>query len=107
MRDRGRRSAESLVELLEEIRLLTNLETHRRNWCRLFSPDSQSWKRNFATLGSPASPTHLSLVQDEAIDQRETKAYIARRLRIAGATQPVLTPEAVQLVYHYSQGIRA
>ena len=35
----------------------------------------------------------------------ETKAYIAERLRIAGASEPVLAPEAVQLVHHYSKGI--
>jgi len=35
----------------------------------------------------------------------QTEAYIAERLRIAGATAPILTPEAVQLVHHYAKGI--
>jgi hypothetical protein len=35
----------------------------------------------------------------------ETKAYIAERLRIAGASEPVLAPDAVQLVHRCSRGI--
>jgi hypothetical protein len=35
----------------------------------------------------------------------ETTAYIAKRLQIVGAKQPVFLPEAVQRIYHYSRGI--
>ena len=45
------------------------------------------------------------MVQNPAADREETQAYIAERLRIAGATQPVLLPEAAQLVHRYSKGI--
>jgi len=92
-------------ELLEEIRLLTNLETHRRSSCRLFFPASLSSKRNFATLRSPASSAHLDVVQNVSPVQRGDAGLHAERLRIAGARQPVLSPEAVQLVYRYSKGI--
>jgi hypothetical protein len=44
------------------------------------------------------------VVQNAAADREETKAYIAERLRIAGATEPVLAPDAVQLVHRYSKG---
>src|SRR5208282_4744814 len=35
----------------------------------------------------------------------ETKAYITERLRIAGAVQTLLLPDAIELVYLYSKGI--
>jgi hypothetical protein len=35
----------------------------------------------------------------------ETHAYIEERLRIAGAGDAVMLPEAMELVYHYSKGI--
>jgi general secretion pathway protein A len=39
------------------------------------------------------------------LSSEETEAYVSERLRIAGARQPVLTPEAIQLVHRYSKGI--
>jgi hypothetical protein len=41
----------------------------------------------------------------QPLDLDETQAYIAERLRIAGATETVLLPEAAELVYLYSGGI--
>jgi hypothetical protein len=35
----------------------------------------------------------------------QTQAYIAERLRIAGASQLLFTPEAVQLIHQYAKGI--
>jgi general secretion pathway protein A len=35
----------------------------------------------------------------------ETKAYVTNRLRIVGATQPVFSPDAVQVIQNYSKGI--
>ena len=39
------------------------------------------------------------------LTSEETAAYIAKRLQIAGARQPVFSPEAVQLVHRCSRGI--
>jgi general secretion pathway protein A len=45
------------------------------------------------------------VVQNAPLTGDQTQAYIAERLRIAGASQPVLLPEAAELVHHYSKGI--
>ena len=44
-------------------------------------------------------------VRTQALNSEETQAYIGERLRIAGASEPVLLPEAMELVYYYSKGI--
>jgi hypothetical protein len=40
-----------------------------------------------------------------ALSSEETQAYVAERLRIAGAAEPVLSPDAIQLVHRFSNGI--
>jgi type II secretory pathway predicted ATPase ExeA len=93
-------------ELLEEIRLLTNLETSSEKLLQIVlsgQPELEEKLRD---------PSVRQLRQRVAVWCRtrpltgeETEAYIAERLRIAGASQPVLAPDAVQLVHHYSKGI--
>jgi type II secretory pathway predicted ATPase ExeA len=93
-------------ELLEEIRLLTNLETSSEKLLQIVlsgQPELEEKLRD---------PCVRQLRQRVAVWCRtrpltgeETKAYISERLRIAGASQPVIAPDAVQLVHHYSRGI--
>jgi general secretion pathway protein A len=93
-------------ELLEEIRLLTNLETSSEKLLQIVlsgQPELEDKLRD---------PCVRQLRQRVAVwcktrplTGEETKAYIAERLRIAGATQPVMAPDAVQLIHHYSRGI--
>jgi general secretion pathway protein A len=35
----------------------------------------------------------------------ETYAYVQERLRLAGATEPLFHPEAIEAIYRYSKGI--
>ncbi len=95
-------------DILEEIRLLTNLETPREKLLQIL------------LVGQPElddkldSPTLRQLKQRVAhraqltpLDFDETKGYIERRLRIAGAeSESGLFPEeAVATVYRHSHGI--
>lgn len=93
-------------ELLEEIRLLTNLETSSEKLLQILL----SGQPELATM--LREPRLRQLRQRVAIwcrtyplNSDQTQAYIAERLRIAGATRPIFTPEAAQLVYHHSGGI--
>ena len=94
-------------ELLEEIRLLTNLET----------PSSKLLQ--VILLGQPELDKILSQQQFLPLKQRinvryrlkplnreEMSEYILRRLKVAGArTTNLFTPGALKKIYRYSQGI--
>jgi type II secretory pathway predicted ATPase ExeA len=93
--------------VLEEIRLLTNLETATDKLLQI------------VLSGQPELEEKLRLPQLRQLRQRimlrcktsaftkeQTHEYIAERLRIAGAdAQPIFSPEAMDAVYFYSLGI--
>ena len=94
-------------DLLEEVRLLTNLENPHGKLLQVI------------LLGQPELDGILNQPQFRAIKQRinvryrlqtlnrrETGEYIMRRLRVAGARSTHLfTPAAIRKVYQYSMGI--
>jgi len=94
-------------EVLEEIRLLTNLETSTEKLLQI------------VLAGQPELEEKLKLPQLRQLRQRitlrcrtaplsleETFGYIAERLRIAGANgEPIFSREAIQTVHTYSRGI--
>jgi general secretion pathway protein A len=93
-------------ELLEEIRLLTNLETSSEKLVQIILSGQPELEEKLRDPSVRQLRQRISLwCRTRPLTNEETKAYIAKRLRIAGATQPVITPEAVDLVHHYSQGI--
>src|ERR1700729_1732486 len=93
--------------VLEEIRLLTNLETSTEKLLQI------------VLSGQPELEEKLKLPQLRQLRQRimlrcktspltleETFGYIAERLRIAGANgDPIFSKEAIQTVHLYSRGI--
>jgi len=94
-------------ELLEEIRLLTNLETSTEKLlqiilcgqpeleARLRDPNLRQLRQRI-TLRCRTHPLTLT----------DTHAYIAQRLRIAGANgELIFSPEAVNKIFEYSQGV--
>jgi general secretion pathway protein A len=95
------------LRLLEEIRLLTNLETSTEKLLqivlsgqpeleeKLRQPELRQLRQRI-TLRCKTYPLTLA----------ETSGYIERRLSIAGGDgQPAFAPEAVELIYRYSRGI--
>jgi general secretion pathway protein A len=95
------------LQLLEEIRLLTNLETATEKLLqivlsgqpelelKLKRPELRQLRQRI-TLRCKTLPLTLT----------ELRGYITRRLTIAGADSlPVFTPEAVETVHKYSRGI--
>ncbi len=96
------------ADLLEEIRLLTNLETSTEKLLQIVlsgQPEleaklkeprlRQLWQR--ITLRCRTHPFTLE----------ETQRYIEQRLRLAGANGggSIFTPEAITVIYGYAQGI--
>jgi len=94
-------------QMLEEIRLLTNLETSTEKLLQI------------VLAGQPELEQKLNQPQLRQLRQRitlraktrqltleETRGYIEERMRIAGADNPdIFSPEAVAAVHHYARGI--
>jgi general secretion pathway protein A len=94
-------------EVLEEIRMLTNLETFTEKLLQI------------VLVGQPELEQKLKQPQLRQLRQRltlraktypltadETKAYVQQRLRIAGSNgQQIFDPEALVAVHRYSGGI--
>lgn len=93
-------------DVLEEIRLLTNLETSTEKLlqivlsgqpeldAKLARPELRQLKQRIA-LRSRTRPFSVA----------ETEGYIARRLELAGATASIFTPEAVAEIDGFAHGI--
>jgi len=94
-------------QMLEEIRLLTNLETSTEKLLQI------------VLAGQPELEQKLNQPQLRQLRQRitlraktrqltleETQGYIEERMRIAGAENPdIFSPEAVAMVHRYARGI--
>jgi general secretion pathway protein A len=94
-------------ELLEEVRLLTNLETPKSKLLQVI------------LIGQPElndvlnDPQYRQLKQRvslryhlQPLNQEETKEFIKKRLKVAGVSDPHLfTPKALKEIYRYSKGV--
>ena len=93
-------------ELLEEIRLLTNLETSSEKLLQIVLSGQPELEAKLRDPSIRQLRQRVSLwCKTRPLTETETSSYIAERLRIAGASQPVMTPVAVHLVHRYSDGI--
>ena len=94
-------------ELLEEVRLLSNLETDDRKLLQI------------VLIGQPELRDRLDRAElrqlrqritvryhIDPLDLRETEAYIRHRLSVAGSNgRPAFTPAALRALHRYSSGI--
>jgi general secretion pathway protein A len=95
-------------ELLEEIRLLTNLETSQQKLLQIVLMGQPELE---AVLDSP----HLRQLKQRVslrcqllpLDEEQTRSYILSRLERAGAKAdpPIFSDEALSKVFEYSRGI--
>jgi type II secretory pathway predicted ATPase ExeA len=94
------------IDMLEEIRLLTNLETSTEKLLQI------------VLTGQPELEEKLNDPQLRQLRQRitlwaktrpltllETHGYIKERLRIAGTGEEIFSPEAIEVVHRSSRGI--
>jgi general secretion pathway protein A len=97
------------MELLEEVRLLSNLETNDEKLLQILlvgQPELDLKLDSFELRPLKqriALRAHLS-----PLDAQETEKYIGERLAIAGAgsrADPIFSPEAVNAIYNYSGGL--
>ena len=93
-------------ELLEEIRLLTNLETSSEKLVQIVLSGQPELEEKLRDPSVRQLRQRISLwCRTRPLTADETKAYITNRLRIVGATQPIFVPDAMQVIHQYSKGI--
>lgn len=110
---RGRRTvlmideAQNLsADALEQVRLLTNLETTREKLLQIIlvgQPELRSLlARDELRQLSQRITARYHL---EPISREETAAYIRHRLQVCGAGEPIFTDSAIDLVHRFSAGV--
>jgi type II secretory pathway predicted ATPase ExeA len=93
-------------DLLEEIRLLTNLETSSEKLVQIVLSGQPELQRTLCQPSVRQLRQRVSVwCKTHPLNGDETQDYIAERLLIAGATECLMVPEAARLVYQYSRGI--
>jgi general secretion pathway protein A len=93
-------------ELLEEIRLLTNLETATDKLVQIVLSGQPELEDKLREVGARQLRQRISLwARTRPLTNAETFAYVQERLRLAGATEPLFEMDAVQTIYRYSKGI--
>ena len=92
--------------VLEQIRLLTNLETNERKLLRIIligQPElGETLDRHELRQLAQRITARYHL---EALDSDDIHAYISHRLRISGASAEIFTRSARQLIYRQTHGV--
>jgi len=93
-------------DLLEEIRLLSNLETSRSKLIQIVLLGQPELDRTLSQPGFRQLRQRINLrYRLSPLSEKETREYIGKRLKIAGAKEPVFTEKAIQEIYLKSGGI--
>jgi general secretion pathway protein A len=94
-------------ELLEEIRMMTNLETFTEKLLQIVLVGQPELEQKLKQPNLRQLRQRLTLrAKTYPLTPEETKSYVAQRLRIAGWNgQPIFDPESLLAIHHYSSGI--
>lgn len=94
-------------DVLEEIRLLTNLETAREKLLQIVLSGQPELDRKLNQPILRQVRQRITLwCKTHPFNQEQTEVYINERLRIAGREgAPIFTPSAVGAIHSYSRGI--
>src|ERR1700728_3559435 len=95
-------------ELLEEVRLLSNLETTDDKLLQIVLVGQPELDQKLDSIGLRQLKQRIALrAQLGPLDAEEAKRYIERRLQIAGQdpnSEPLFPPDVIQAVYRHSRG---
>jgi len=93
-------------EQLEEIRLLTNLETSTRKLVQIILSGQPELEEKLTAPDLRQLRQRIALwARTQAITAAETSDYIAQRLLIAGSSDPIFPDDAVAAIHRASRGI--
>ena len=94
------------VEVLEQLRLLTNLETHTKKLLQVIligQPELQELlkRRDLRQLAQRITARYHLL----PLNRREVELYIKHRLAVAGCSKALFKTSAINLIHKLSQGV--
>ena len=94
------------TEVLEQVRLLTNLETANSKLLQIIlvgQPELNTLlkRNNLRQLAQRITARYHLL----PLSLKDTQAYINHRLAVSGARDPLFTSSAMRVVYRYSNGV--
>jgi general secretion pathway protein A len=94
-------------EVLEEIRLMTNLETFTEKLLQIVVVGQPELEQKLTQPNLRQLRQRLTLrAKTHPLTLDEARAYVAQRLRIAGSNgQQIFDPDALALIHRYSAGI--
>lgn len=93
-------------DLLEEIRLLTNLETSAEKLVQIILSGQPEFEEMLRLPSLRQLRQRIALwCRTQPLQPHETEVYISERLRIAGAREAVFSQEAIERIHHYARGI--
>ena len=91
--------------LLEEIRLLSNIDLGGNVLINTFFVGQLEFKALIARSENRAVRQRITVSYELLpLTADETPQYIGHRLKVAGASRPIFTPEAIRLIHGYSKG---
>jgi general secretion pathway protein A len=96
------------TDILEEIRLLTNLETPDQKLLQILLVGQPELDEKLDSVELRQLKQRIALRSHLAsLDLNETKGYIERRLQLGGSPQPskLFPPETIAVVHRHARGI--
>jgi len=92
-------------ELLEEVRLLSNIEKAETKLLNIFFVGQNEFNEILSRPQNRAVRQRLTLNYNiDPLTSDETGEYITHRLRVAGTEKKLFLPDAVREIHRYSQG---
>lgn len=92
-------------DLLEQIRLLSNIELDNRKLINIFFVGQTEFNQMLMDERNKAVRQRITVnYHIEPLDATETGKYIRHRLSVAGATRDIFTDDAIRAVHHFSSG---
>ncbi|MGA6926075.1 MAG: AAA family ATPase [Desulfosarcina sp.] len=92
-------------DLMEEIRLLSNLERQDSKLLNIFFVGQNEFNSILLQPENRALMRRITITYNlESLDQAETCEYIRHRLKVAGAGYEIFSTAAMQEVYEFSNG---
>lgn len=93
-------------EMLEEVRLLTNLETDTEKLLQIVLSGQSELEDMLRQASLRQLRQRVALwCRTRALTRNETAEYIVGRLAVAGSSEPIFEQEAIDAIYRYSDGI--
>lgn len=91
--------------MLEEVRLLSNIETATTKLINIFFVGQIEFNDIILRPRNRAIRQRITVNYDiSTLNESEIGNYVRYRLRVAGSTEPIFTPDAFSEIYQFSKG---